>query len=520
MSNLLSYLKPFFLGWFATYGPVSDTYTHHACAALKSRLHLENTIILSANHVSGPVNVSTPGPCQSHALVSTSICRVRFVVNTTPTSAVHAEVWLPDTWFGRFLASGNGGLGGCIDYAQLDYGTSFHFATVASNNGHNGTMFDGIAFLHDPEVINDFAFRGTHVSAVIGKQIVHAYYREPAQRSYYTGCSAGGRQGMQEALKFPEDFDGIIAGAPAVDWNHLLGWGGMLGRHVGAPHGNKSESYIPPALWDVVAEEVLNQCDELDGVKDGIITEPDVCHFRPEAIQCRGQNGTKCLSRPQVEALRKIYRPLYGRHGEFLFPRYDPGAEADGNAQAAFSGEISGITRLCYNWYKYAILNVSRYDFSNFGLNDIALADTIDPGGISTWSGDLSSFKTRGGKFLTYHGRRDEYIASGNSKRMYKLVSKTLNMPSLDPFYRLFLIPGMNHCAGGPGAWSFGQVKPLPKVVNDSSHNILLAMVDWVERGVAPETIIGTGSDGARREHCRYPRSRSVWNGTAFECRP
>ncbi|KAG6853873.1 hypothetical protein C0991_000480 [Blastosporella zonata] len=408
-----------------------------ACKALETQLHLENTTILSAARVSAGTNVSARGSCEVYAsVVSTPICRVEFVINTTSTSAVYAEAWLPDTWYGRVLSVGNGGLAGCVYYINLDYGASLHFATVSSNNGHDGT--DGKPFFNNPEVINDFAFRAIHVQTVIGKQIAEAYYGQPHHRSYYLGCSTGGRQGTQAALKYPEDFDGIVAGAPATDWNHLLGWSAMLARYIGMPHASTSPSFISPALWNVIAAEILKQCDALDGVEDGIITEPDACEFRPEAILCAGGTTEGCLLVP-------------------------------------------------------------------------------NPGGISTFSGNLSKFRDRGGKFLTYHGRRDELIPSGNSKRMYNMISKTLGMPSLDTFYRLFLVPGMNHCITGPGAGNFGQRGVVSNVVNASTHNVLLAVVDWVETGVPPDTVVGTADDGTQREHCRYPQ-RSVWNGEAFVC--
>ncbi|KAG6915854.1 hypothetical protein DXG01_009561 [Tephrocybe rancida] len=486
-----------------------------ACTGLKTRLHLENTTILSAEHldISQPKNVTALGTCQTEALASTSVCRVQFVVNTTTTSAVHAEAWLPDTWYGRFLALGNGGLGGCIDYLNLDYGASLHFATVGSNNGHDGT--DGSVFVGHPEVLNDFAFRAIHVEAVIGKQIVEEYYGSPHHRSYYLGCSTGGRQGTQAALKYPDDFDGIIAGAPATDWNHLIGEITMLARYIGAPHIGTSPSFIPPALWDIIAAEILKQCDGLDGIVDGIITEPDACDFRPEALVCVGDSATEgCVSVPQLEALRKIYQPLFGPEGELLYPRYDPGTEEGGFAQAGFNGSVTTS-----DWYRYTIFNDSSYDFSNFTTKDILLSDRINPGGISTFSGNFSEFKASGGKFLTYHGRRDEAIPSGNSKRVYNLISKTLGMPSLDSFYRLFLVPGMTHCMGGPGASRFGQYGLVSNAANTSSHNVLLAMVDWVEGGSPPDTVTGTDfGNGTQRVHCRYPE-RSVWDGEAYVCK-
>ncbi|KAJ7132682.1 tannase and feruloyl esterase [Mycena filopes] len=485
------------------------------CLALQHSLHIANTTILNVAYIPRATNVTTPGTCQSTAPVTAApLCRIQFVINTTSTSAVHAEAWLPDVWFGRFLGLGNGGLGGCIDYANLDYGTSLHFAAVGSDNGHDGS--GGGPFLHHREVINDFAFRAVHVEAVVGKQIVRAYYGTPAAKSYYLGCSTGGRQGTQAALKFPEDFDGIVAGAPATDFNHLTIWQGLLSHYVGAPvsAGSTPPQFLPPALWSVVSAAILRQCDALDGVVDGVITEPDACEFRPEAIQCAGQNTTSCLSAIQVEAVKNIFSPLFGLGGQLVYPRYSPGAEADPTAAQILGGQFFSITD---DWARFAILNVTEHDFSNFGLDVVPLWDSINPGGIATFDGDLSAFRNRGGKFLTYHGRRDPVADLVDQlKTLYDLISHTLSLPLLDEFYRLFLIPGMGHCSGGVGPTSFGQSNHL-NLVNTSSHNILLAMVDWVEGGVAPQTIIGSDTSGATRTHCRYPM-RSVFNGTVFLC--
>lgn len=332
------------------------------CAALKDTLHLENTTILEAAYIHAHSNISVPGTCiepdigaTGRVVVESSVCRVYFVVNTTEDSAVHAEAWLPDEWYGRFLATGNGGLGGCecgdfslrihclilwftgIAYPSLNYGASMHFATVGSDNGHDGQ--GGLPFFNHPEVINDFAYRAIHVQTVVGKQIAEAYYGRPAAKSYYIGCSTGGRQGHQAALKYPEDFDGIIAGAPASDFNHLLGWSAMLGKYVGS---RDSETYIQPALWKEIEKEILNQCDALDGLVDGILSEPDDCHFNPETLLCDSsldKNGHACASETQVEVLKKIYSPLLDEDGVLLYPRYDPGAEAGNNWRPALGGD-------------------------------------------------------------------------------------------------------------------------------------------------------------------------------------
>jgi feruloyl esterase len=230
----------------------------------------------------------------------------------------------------------------------LDYGSTLHFATVGSDNGHDGDS--GVAFLDHPEVINDFAFRAIHVEAVLGKQIVEAYYKRTHDKSYYLGCSTGGRQGIQSALLFPEDFDGVIAGAPGTDFNHLIGWTGMVGRNIGAPDANTSASFIPASLWPIISQEILKQCDGLDGVEDGIITEPDECIFRPEALLCNAttMDESSCITAAQVDALTRVYEPLFGTKGELIFPRYDPGAEGGSNFEALLSGAFFPFTKVSH----------------------------------------------------------------------------------------------------------------------------------------------------------------------------
>ena len=211
-----------------------------------------------------------------------------------------------------------------IDYEGLTYGARLNFASVASNNGHDG---DTGKYFVNPEVLNDFTSRSIHVETTVGKQITEYYYGKPHRKAYYLGCSTGGRQGTYAALHYPDDFDGIVAGAPATNFHNLQGWTGFLTLRIGAPNVTGSDSFISSELWDIIGEEILRQCDELDGVKDQVITEPDACEFRPEALQCSSKRTKNCLSIRQVQALRKIYEPVYGRDGELLFPRFDPGAE-------------------------------------------------------------------------------------------------------------------------------------------------------------------------------------------------
>jgi hypothetical protein len=200
-----------------------------------------------------------------------------------------------------------------------------HFATIGSDNGHDGN--NGLSFLNKPEVINDYAYRAIHAEAVIGKQVAEAYYNSTLSKSYFLGCSTGGRQALQSARLFPNDFDGLIGGAPAINFNSLTGWGGMLSRYSGAPHGDSSPNYISQSLWQIVAQEIMKQCDGLDGLEDGIISEPDDCHFDMQHLLCFNGSTEGCLTQLQLETLSKIYSPLYGNDGKHLYPRFDPGAE-------------------------------------------------------------------------------------------------------------------------------------------------------------------------------------------------
>jgi pimeloyl-ACP methyl ester carboxylesterase len=226
----------------------------------------------------------------------------------------------------------------------MDYTTALHFASVGTDNGHDGgggsDPGDAHQFLNNPEVVNDFAFRAIHVGAEIGKQIVKRYYARAPAKSYFLGCSTGGRQGTQAALKFPDDFDGIVGGAPATDFNHAIGAVGMISRYFGAPASpsEASPKWITPDLWALVSAEILRQCDSLDGVVDEIISDADACEFRPEALQCTIDETANCLTPTQAEALRNLYSPLYGLQGQLVYPRFPPGAEADPLAPATFPG--------------------------------------------------------------------------------------------------------------------------------------------------------------------------------------
>ena len=211
-----------------------------------------------------------------------------------------------------------------------------HFAVIGGDNGHDGDV--GEFFFNNPDVFDDFAWRSIYTTALLGKQMATAYYRQRTKKSYFLGCSTGGRQSLQTAHFYPEVFDGIVAGAPATDFNHLIAWYGMLSLFIDAANAATSPKFLTQDDWNVVTEEILRQCDHLDGIKDRIISDPDACDFRPEALLCTGNDHSRCLTKHQVETLRNIYSPLYGLDGKLIYPAFAPGAEAHNNSQALFTG--------------------------------------------------------------------------------------------------------------------------------------------------------------------------------------
>ena len=196
-------------------------------------------------------------------------------------------------------------------------------------------------FLNQPEVINDFAFRSIHVEAVIGKQIVETYYSNKPAKSYYLGCSTGGRQAMQTAHLYPDDFDGFVAGAPAVDWNVLIGSGGIGAKDVDAPFARPANGFITADLWPIITNEIMKQCDALDGLVDRIISEPDDCKFDPKPLLCKNGTTSGCLNEKQIDALQRIYSPMTEPDGKLLAPRFDPGAEDNSGWELEFSGTFN-----------------------------------------------------------------------------------------------------------------------------------------------------------------------------------
>ncbi|KAL6917286.1 hypothetical protein ACHAPO_005917 [Fusarium lateritium] len=485
------------------------------CAGFKTSLKLPNTKIWFTEHVAAGTNITFPDnhpTCNPKSqVVDVEICRVAMHVTTGPTSNLTLEAWLPSNWTGRFLSTGNGGMAGCIQYGDVAYGAGFGFATVGANNGHNGTS--ALPMEGNSGVVEDYVYRSVHTGTVLGKDIAKQFYGKKHKKSYYLGCSTGGRQGWKEAQSFPDDFDGIVAGAPAMRFNGLQSRSGSFWGITGPPG---APTHLSPEEWTMVHKSVLVQCDEpLDGVADGILEDPNLCQYRPEVLVCTKGQTKNCLTAPKIETVRKVFSPLYGNNGTYIYPRIPPGADqgfgfAIGEMPFPYSTE----------WFQYVIWNDTNWKPEQIGPNDYEKASEVNPFNVETWEGDLSKFRTRGSKIIHWHGLQDGLISSDNSMEYYNHVSSTmgLNSTELDKFYRYFRVSGCGHCSGGDGAARIGN-----NLANlggkGAKNNILLALIKWVEEGVAPDTITGQrfakgAPDGKleyERRHCRYPY-RNVWD--------
>ncbi|KAF1973663.1 tannase and feruloyl esterase [Bimuria novae-zelandiae CBS 107.79] len=488
------------------------------CASIASELEVEHATVYFSQFVAAGQNISISdrnATCGApYQVVPAHICRIALYVATSNSSGINMEAWLPANFSGRFLSTGNGGLAGCIGYDDMSYTTSLGFASVGANNGHNGTS--GGAFFNQPEVVADFAYRSVHTSVIVGKEITKQFYGSPHRKSYYLGCSTGGRQGFKSAQDFPEDFDGIVAGAPAISFNNLISWSGHFVNITGTPD---SETFVPAKLWFIVHQDVMKQCDMLDGYADGILEAASICNYNSTGLICdsNSTNSSSCLTAIQADTVQKVFEPLTLSDGTLVYPRMQPGSEIVA-ANALYNG-----VPYAYNvdWFRYVIYNDPNWNPLTLNDTDYIIAALKNPSNIQTWKGDLSAVQKRGAKILHYHGQMDAIISSENSPRYYEHVSQTMGLSpaKLDDFYRFFRISGMAHCVGGDGASAIGQ-RLNAWESTDPSENALMAVVDWVENGNAPETIIGTkwvnGTKSAgveyKRAHCRYPK-RNVYKG-------
>ncbi|KAL4877584.1 Tannase/feruloyl esterase [Aspergillus karnatakaensis] len=489
-----------------------------SCSNFKDEISLPNVTVHFSTYIPANTDLSLPDNPPSctrpSQLVVSDICRVAMTVATSDRSETTQELWLPREFSRRYLVTGNGGLSGCIRHHDLAYVTSLGFAAVGANNGHNGTT--GEFFLNNPDVIEDFVWRSVYTSAVTGKQLTQQFYDKDPERSYYFGCSNGGRQGWSIIHSFPDLFDGVLVGAAANNNVNMMSWMSHFYPLTGPP---SAPTFVTPEQWTAIAQLVLDQCDALDGAKDGILENPDLCNPDLKSLHCSSHdspiNNSLCLTDAQLQTAESIYQPFRGTLNQPLYPRLQPGVETQ--TSTTF---LSGESDLSREWFQYVVHSDPSWDPATFTTKDAELALLQNPFNMQTWDSDLSAFQQAGGKVLAYHGLADPVVSSEISRWYYDKVSLTMNLDpaELDEFYRYFRISGLGHCEGGDGAGAIGQ--SLASLIGiEPERNVLMALVKWVEEGVAPEVVVGgnLGGDGEvewERAHCRFPRgNRFVGEG-------
>jgi hypothetical protein len=457
-----------------------------------SGLKLPNTTIVSAKSVpAGPFTIPASAFGPPHAVKVPAFCRVEGVIKPTADSDIKFEVWMPASgWNHKFDGVGNGGFAGSINYPDLAAGLRAGFATASTDTGHTGSAIDGRWALGHPEKIVDFGYRAIHLVNVVGKAIVRDFYGAAPRRAYFSSCSNGGRQALVEAQRFPGDYNGIIAGAPANFWTHLVA-GGIWDSQATLEN---PASYIPASKLPAIRSAVLAACDAEDGVKDGILNDPTQCHFHPEKLLCKGADTDACLTAPQVTALRKMYAGPTDSKGRQIFPGHMPGGEVGPDSwQTWLTGPGPGKS-LAYTFgtqfFSNMMFDNAAWDYRGLNFDtDIQFADRKFAHILNATDPNLTVFEAHGGKLILYHGWSDSAIAPLNTVNYYKSVVAAMGPGKTKEFLRLYMVPGMLHCGLGPGPSVFGAG---PAANADPEHSMFSALERWVEHGVAPKEIIAT----------------------------
>ena len=460
--------------------------------------------------------------------VQASYCRVEAMLTPIPGSEIRIEVWMPpkDVWNGKYIGSGNAGYAGdfASPYIFMGGAVARGYAAAGTDTGHRGAgMGEGADAgagwaLGQPEKLKDYGHRANHLTAAAAKTLIKAYYGKPTQYSYFQGCSNGGREALQEAQRYPDDYDGIIAGAPANAWTSLIAGFAWNAKAVLKAGG------IPADKLTVVQDAVLKQCDALDGVKDGVLEDPRLCKFDPASVQCKVGDAAGCLTAAQVQAVRKIYQgPRNAKTKAQIFPGFPAGSEAVQWDQWV-TGTASKHEFFSTEFFRNIVFEKPDWDFSMLDFErDVALGKVKAGPILDASNPDLAPFHKRGGKLILWHGWADAALTPLGSIQYYENVRSRLGAKTTGELMRFYLAPGMAHCLGGPGPNDFDMLHELEQ---------------WVEHKKAPDVVIASkyATDYARllgfppgealrtRPLCPYPKT-AKWKGSGstdeavnFEC--
>jgi feruloyl esterase len=488
------------------------TAAQQSCESLTS-LKIANVTITLAKSIQPPPEFevpSLPGRYGTPAgeKVSVPFCRVAGYAAPTSDSHIAFEVWLPpaDKWNGLYLGEGNPGFVGAISYGGMAREVARGYATASTDTGHADTEATGALppwAIGHPEKVADWGYRAVHETTVAAKQILRAYYGKQQRLSFWSSCHEGGNQALTEAQKYPTDFDGIAAGDPAYDITHLQAVSVYL-SWVALKDGVKAPGYVPPSKFPVIHRAVLDKCDALDGVRDGIIENPTLCHFDPATIECPPkEDNASCLTPAQVQTVRQVYAGAKFSDGKQIYPGLEPGSELD------WHWMLSGPDPMAINkdFFANLVFENPDWDWRTFDVSrDTQLADQKVGAMVNFTDPNLRPFKEHGGKLLMYQSWQEAAIPPGGLVNYYKSVEAAMGGRSkTQDFARLFVVPGAGMCSGFSvrnfqGAW-----------------DALDVIEKWRETGVAPDKIITSNRVGGvvNRTHpvCPYPEA-AIYKGS------
>jgi feruloyl esterase len=427
-----------------------------------------------------------------------AMCRVVGHIRPTSTSDIGFEVWLPASgWDGRMHGIGIGGFAGVIDYFTLGQAVKAGQAVVATDTGHRGNMQESAWSKGQPEKVRDYSWRAVHLSTVAAKQVIAAYYGKRPDKSYFVGCSGGGRQGLVEAARFPEDYDGIVSGAPAASFTELAL--ALVNAHQAQiPPG----AAMRPTQTKFLQEEVLRQCDAGDGQADGLIDDPRQCRFDASKLLCSNSSSPQCFSDAQVGALKRLHAGPRNSAGFQLAGGYLPSGSEVGDPAPLLGWEgylmSGGNSKTAGRFLADGMLDgliqnpfatVQTFDFDRHPAKLRAASRELDA------PPNLSRFFARGGKLIIWHGWADAAIPPEASLRYHASLLRQSGARAKDSV-RLFMVPGVQHCFGGKGADVFGQ-SGAPSVNETPDRNMVMAMQNWAEgKRPAPQSFVGRRGHG------------------------
>lgn len=459
-----------------------------------------------------------------------AFCVVKAQATPTTDSLINFELWVPsgEAWNGKLVTTGNGGYSPTLNYGDMAYAMRQGYAVMGGDTGHQSAdpneMFWGVGH---PEKIADWGTRSIHAITVPGKQLLAELQGKPASRAYFYGCSTGGHQGYAQVQRYPQDFDGVIAGAPGsnrvrlnVEFLHRF----LSNRNP----GDNTTLILPAAKAALITTSAVAACDALDGVADGVMNDPRACtadRFNVASLQCTGAETASCLTAAQVAVAQKIYAgPKNPRTGAQLYPGLVVGTEA------GWPGYWGGSEPVRADFWRLWSFGNPQWNWWTFDYDrDVTFTDAKVGALVDQTNPDIAAFKARGGKAIVYQGWADPVVNAADTIAYYEQVrARQGSQAETDAFFRLFMVPGMGHCSGGSGTAHFGN-QGGPSPVLSAQRDVLMALDQWVDKGIAPDQIVASrvvaGSTVRTRPLCPYPKqavyggSGSTDDAASFSCR-